>query len=148
MAAGVNIALFDSAAHQAAVVHLWKDTFGYETAHNEPNLVIAKKVALHDGLFFVALQDHLVVGTVMGGYDGHRGWIYSLAVDPDHQRRGLGSHLVRHLEARLAELGCLKINLQILASHASVEAFYRSLGYLTEERISMGKRLPLKSLQS
>lgn len=141
MVAGVHIALFDATAHQEAVVRLWQGVFGYETAHNEPNLVIAKKLAVHDRLFFVALLDDVVIGTVMGGYDGHRGWIYSLAVDPSQQRRGIGTALVSHLERRMKELGCLKINLQILAHNASVEAFYHSLGYATEARISMGKRL-------
>ena len=77
----------------------------------------------------------------MGGYDGHRGWVYSVAVHPKHRRRGIGGAFIRQLEAALAERGCLKVNLQVRATNAEVVAFYEKLGYVVEERISMGKRL-------
>ena len=92
-------------------------------------------------LFFVALLDGKLVGTVMGGYDGHRGWVYSLAVTPELRRRGIGTALVRHVERALRERGCPKINLQVLASNAATVAFYEKLGYAVEERVSMGKVL-------
>lgn len=75
----------------------------------------------------------------MAGYDGHRGWLYTIAVSPQYQRRGVGSKLVRHAERVLIAMGCLKINLQVRVSNAEVVEFYRKLGYLVEERISMGK---------
>jgi ribosomal protein S18 acetylase RimI-like enzyme len=77
----------------------------------------------------------------MGGYDGHRGWVYSVAVRPQHRRRGIGRALLARLEAALIERGCLKVNLQVRASNAEVIAFYERLGYVVEERVSMGKRL-------
>lgn len=77
----------------------------------------------------------------MAGYDGHRGWLYALAVSDGHRRLGVGSALVREVEARLAALGCRKINLQIRATNIQVQAFYDRLGYGTEDRVSMGKRL-------
>jgi ribosomal protein S18 acetylase RimI-like enzyme len=77
----------------------------------------------------------------MGSYDGHRGWVYALAVCPTHQRRGIGTALLRHLEAALQGRGCLKVNLQVRASNAEAVAFYERLGYVVEERVSMGKRL-------
>jgi ribosomal protein S18 acetylase RimI-like enzyme len=77
----------------------------------------------------------------MGGYDGHRGWIYSVAVLPQYQRRGIGTALIRHLESTLTALGCLKVNLQVRSTNAAVIAFYKRLGYTVEERVSMGKRL-------
>jgi ribosomal protein S18 acetylase RimI-like enzyme len=92
-------------------------------------------------LFFVAVLESAVVGTVMGGYDGHRGWVYSLAVQPQLRRHGVGSALVRHLEQALAGRGCMKINLQVRTSNAGVVAFYEKLGYAVEPIISMGKRL-------
>jgi len=95
-----------------------------------------------DGLFFVAEAGEKVVGTIMAGYDGHRGWIYSVAVLPEYRKRGLGSQLMRHAEERLKFLGCPKINLQIMQENEAVEAFYRNLGYETEQRISMGKKIP------
>lgn len=78
----------------------------------------------------------------MGGYDGYRGWIYHLAVHSASRRRGVGSALVRAIEGQLARLGATKINLQIRTSNAGVAAFYGSLGYDVEERISMGRVVP------
>lgn len=133
---------FEDRAHRAQVVELWQQVFGYATAHNAPNFAIDKKLAVNDGLLFVAEVGAKVVGTIMAGYDGHRGWIYSVAVLPEYRQRGLGTQLVRHAEERLRALGCPKINLQILVDNAAVQAFYRKLGYETEPRISMGKKLP------
>jgi hypothetical protein len=77
----------------------------------------------------------------MGGYDGHRGWIYSLAVDPAHRQQKVGTALIRHVERALAEAGSPKINLQVHSANAGAVAFYEKLGYRVEERISMGKVL-------
>ena len=138
----VSILPFDNLRHRFHVIALWKSVFGYQAPHNTPELAIAKKLAVADSLFFVAVERQAVVGTVMAGYDGHRGWIYSLAVHPDWRKQGIGSALLRHAEARLSALGCVKINLQILEENQSVQAFYSSHGYSTEKRISMGKKLP------
>jgi ribosomal protein S18 acetylase RimI-like enzyme len=92
-------------------------------------------------LFFVARLDGLLVGTVMSGYDGHRGWVYSLAVGSEVRRRGSGTALMQHVERELASRGCPKVNLQVLASNAATVAFYEKLGYSVEERVSMGKLL-------
>ena len=135
-----HIIPFDPAQHTDAVVRLYRLVFGYETAHNEPHLAIRKKVAVADGLFFVSVtQDGAATGTIMAGYDGHRGWIYSLAVDPGWRHQGIGSLLVRHAEQALVAQGCLKINLQIVTSNAAVQRFYEKLGYRVEPRVSMGK---------
>lgn len=133
---------FNVSEHRDQVIWLWREVFGYEADHNEPGLVIDKKIRFGDGLFFVALDDQDVVGTVMAGYDGHRGWIYSLAVSLKYRNRGVGSKLLSHAEKKLHEIGCMKINLQILSENEEVKAFYISNGYHTERRISMGKRLP------
>lgn len=123
------------------VVELWQQVFGYETAHNEPNLAISKKIAINDGLFFVAVEGKEVIGTIMAGYDGHRGWLYSVAVDPKKRLSGLGRALVQHAERALADLGCMKVNLQLLATNEATAAFYKSVGYIVEPRVSMGKVL-------
>ena len=123
------------------VVSLWREVLGYDSPHNEPGITLQRKLAFQRELFFVAVIDESVVGTVMGGYDGHRGWIYSLAVDPESRRRGIGKALMAHVEGALLELGCPKINLQIYSANHEVVAFYEALGYGVEERISMGKRL-------
>ena len=92
-------------------------------------------------LFLVAVEDDSVIGTVMGGYDGHRGWIYSMAVDESQRHRGVGSVLMDEIEKALMALGCLKVNLQVVPSNSGVVQFYERLGFSIEDRISMGKRL-------
>jgi ribosomal protein S18 acetylase RimI-like enzyme len=123
------------------VVELWRNVFGYETAHNEPNLAISKKIATNDGLFFVAVENTDIAGTIMAGYDGHRGWLYSVAVDPKIRLNGLGSSLVQHAEKALTDLGCMKVKLQLLATNEATATFYKSLGYSVEPNISLGKLL-------
>jgi ribosomal protein S18 acetylase RimI-like enzyme len=127
--------------HRAQVVALWQEAFGYDTAHNLPTLAIDKKLAVNDGLFFVATDKNVVIGTVLAGYDGHRGWLYSVAVRADYRRQGLGASLVRHAEQALSALGCMKINLQITGGNDTVVGFYEALGYGVEPRISMGKKM-------
>lgn len=136
-----QITSFVDSTHREQVVALWEAVFGYDAPHNAPALAIDQKVAVDDGLFFVAVVDGVVVGTIMAGYDGHRGWLYSLAVTPDRRHQGLGSALVQHAERALMARGCLKVNLQIVQGNSAVAAFYQTLGYRVEERISMGKLL-------
>ncbi|HKI32673.1 MAG TPA: GNAT family acetyltransferase [Gemmataceae bacterium] len=125
---------------ERAVIALWNEVLPDSAPHNDPATAIRKKLAVERDLFFVA-DDDGVVGTVMGGYDGHRGWVYAVAVTPLPRRHGVGSALVRRLEAALAERGCLKINLQVRAWNAEVIPFYEKLGYSVEKIVSMGKRL-------
>jgi ribosomal protein S18 acetylase RimI-like enzyme len=136
-----TITAYRNDVHREQVIALWESVFGYESKHNRPGLTIDKKREVDD-LFFVALNGPSVVGTVMCGYDGHRGWIYALAVAPSHRRHGIGSQLMAHAEDALRRKGCMKINLQILEENESVAAFYASLGYSVEKRVSMGKLLP------
>ncbi|SEJ60667.1 GNAT family acetyltransferase [Paraburkholderia diazotrophica] len=143
-ASSLSIRCFE-AADTDAVVALWLDAFPeYKDAgkpQRNPHLSIANKLATQPELFFVAVKDASIVGTVMAGYDGHRGWLYSLAVDPTQRRRGIGTRLVRHAEAALTARGCPKVNLQVLSAKADVRAFYESLGYHADDVISLGKRL-------
>ena len=134
-----QISHFSDAAHRADVIRLWGDVFGHASGHHTPGLSIDKKLALADELFFVAHDAGSVVGTVMAGYDGHRGWLYSVAVDPAHRKRGIGAALVMHAEKALVARGCMKINLQVLGGNEAVVGFYEALGFAVEPRISMGK---------
>ncbi|NQV25832.1 MAG: GNAT family acetyltransferase [Rhodopirellula sp.] len=126
-------------ADRQQVVALWNEVFPGSTGHNDPKASIDRKVGANDGLFFVAADGSLIVGTVLAGYDGHRGWLYSVAIAPDRRRDGIGSQLIRHAEQVLAQRGCPKLNIQVRADNAKVVAFYESLGFQIEERISMGK---------
>lgn len=119
---------------------LWEEVFPADPPWNRAEVAIPEKVAFQPDLLFVAEEAGEVVGTVMAGYDGHRGWLYSVAVKPSHQRSGVGRKLVLHAERRLGELGCGKINLQVRSTNEAVIGFYRRLGYEVEDRVSMGKR--------
>jgi ribosomal protein S18 acetylase RimI-like enzyme len=126
---------------EAAVADLWREVFPAAPAWNVPAADIGRKLAVQRELFLVATIGSEVVGTAMGGYDGHRGWVYYVAVRPRYRRQGIGTALMERVEAGVARLGCPKINLQVRASNEGVVSFYKKLGYEVEERISMGKRL-------
>ncbi|HKT92387.1 MAG TPA: GNAT family acetyltransferase [Paraburkholderia sp.] len=145
----VTIRVF-SEADTDAVIALWLQAFPeYDDTsrpHRNPRLSIANKLGTQPELFFVAIRndgdvDGALIGTAMAGYDGHRGWLYSVAVAPEARRHGLGTRLVRHAENALATMGCLKLNLQVLTDKAEVLAFYERLGYRTDAVVSLGKRL-------
>jgi len=108
---------------------------------NDPHKDIDRKRQVGRELFLVGVIENEVMAAVMGGYEGHRGWMNYLAVDPDHRRGGHGRALVEDLEARLLALGCPKINLQIRHGNHAVQAFYESLGFADDKAISMGKRI-------
>ena len=83
-----------------ALIALWQRVFPDDPPHNDPSQVISAKRAVDD-LIFVALEEDFVVGAVMAGYDGHRGWLYAVAVDHAHRRHGIARHLVRHTLGRI-----------------------------------------------
>ncbi|MEM7640314.1 MAG: GNAT family acetyltransferase [Pseudomonadota bacterium] len=123
------------------VIALWSIVFPEEPVHNAPSDMISRKQGVQPDLFFVARQHGQVVGTVMAGYDGVRGWVHKLAVHPDLRRQGLASKLMQRAETALKASGCPKLNLQVRATNAGVVKFYESLGYAVEERVSLGKPL-------
>jgi ribosomal protein S18 acetylase RimI-like enzyme len=122
---------------------LWEEVFPSDPPWNRAEIAIPQKLAVQPELFLVAESDGVVIGTAMAGYDGHRGWLYTIAVRPDFQRQGIGSALISEAEGRLRLIGCDKINLQIRAGNEEVVAFYRRHGYDVEERVSMGKRMSM-----
>ena len=124
-----------------AVRALWEEVFPNDPPWNRAEQAIPPKLAVQPDLFLVAREDGCVVGTAMAGYDGHRGWLYSIAVCPSRQRQGIGTLLLKEAEERLKALGCGKVNLQIRAGNEAVSEFYRCAGYSVEDRISMGKRI-------
>lgn len=126
--------------HFAGVEALWEEVFPADPTWNRAAVAIPEKLEVQPELFVVAEAAGAVIGTAMAGYDGHRGWLYTIAVKPGHQRKGIGSALLIEAEERLMRAGCAKANLQIRAGNEAVAAFYRQHGYAVEERISMGKR--------
>ena len=119
------------------VIDLWTSVFNDKQPHNSPARMIDAKTAVDD-LIFVALLDTQVVGSCMAGYDGHRGWLYAVAVVPQYRRNGTGAALVKEAIAALNSLGCIKVNLQIRSQHRHVADFYQALGFNIEDRLSMG----------
>ncbi len=127
-------------ADRAAIVALW-NACDLVVPWNVPEDDIARKLAFQPDLFFVAERGGEVVGSVMAGYEGHRGQINYLAVRPDLQGSGLGRELMEFAENRLRELAAPKINLQVRARNRGVIAFYESLGYSVDDTVNLGKRL-------
>jgi ribosomal protein S18 acetylase RimI-like enzyme len=123
-----------------AVIALW-ERCGLVRPWNDPRKDVARKLTVQPDLFLVGVLDRRVVAAVMAGYEGHRGWINYLAVEPNLRRGGLGRAMVAEAERRLGTLGCPKVNLQIRRGNTDVAAFYARLGYVEDAVISMGKRL-------
>jgi ribosomal protein S18 acetylase RimI-like enzyme len=134
-----------TAADTDAVVELWRAVF---PAYFDPAVPqrlarpnIERKLAFGDGLFWLAEEQGAVVGTVMAGYDGHRGWINYLACHPNHRRHGVAKSLMNEAKKLLTERGCPKINLQVRSGNESAVKFYESIGYLDDNVTSFGLRL-------
>lgn len=124
-----------------AVVALW-EAAGLTRPWNDPRKDIARKASVQPELFVVAEDDsRRILGSVMAGYDGHRGWMNYLATRPDARGLGVGRALVEHVERALCSLGCPKVALQIRVSNAEVVEFYQHLGYQIDDTIDLGKRL-------
>ena len=125
---------------EASVVALWS-ACGLVVPQNDPKRDIERKLRVNPDWFLVGDIAGEVVATCIVGYEGHRGWINYLAVAPAHQRRGLATQLVREAERRLRQVGCPKINLQVRAANTAVIDFYKALGFLADDVVSLGKRL-------
>ena len=122
------------------VIDLWMKCH-LVVSFNNPQRDIQRKLKVDRDLFLVGILDNKIIATVMGGYEGHRGWINYLAVDPAYQRNGYGRLIMEAIERRIRSRGCPKINLQIRALNKAVIQFYRSLGYTEDHVIGLGKRL-------
>ncbi len=125
---------------ETAVISLWQRC-GLTRSWNNPKLDIERKLQVNPELFLVGKIDGEIVASVMGGYEGHRGWINYLAVDPSCRRQGLGREMMEAIEEGIRAAGSPKINLQIRTGNTAVIEFYRSIGYKMDEVVSMGKRL-------
>jgi ribosomal protein S18 acetylase RimI-like enzyme len=135
----MNIRAF-SRTDADAVVALWQ-ACGLVVSRNNPLADIERKLLVNPELFLVGECAGIIVASVMGGYEGHRGWINYLAVDPFEQGKGYGRLMMSEVEHRLRAVGCPKINLQVRASNEAVIRFYESLGYGNDNVVGLGKRL-------
>lgn len=127
-------------ADEEDVIRLWVRC-GLTRPWNDPRKDIARKLLEQPELFFVGVFRKEIVASAMAGFDGHRSWVYYLAVSPEHRKRSYGRQLMGEIERRLRERGCPKLNLQVRSSNVDVLAFYRKLGYVQDEVVSFGRRL-------
>ena len=126
---------------EQGVVALWHEAFPDTSPWNVPENDMKRKLNVQRELFLVAEIKEEIIGTAMAGFDGHRGWVYYVAVSKKHRRRGIGKALMQRVEKGLIDIGCSKLNLQVRASNNEVVEFYKRLGYNVEDRVSMGKLL-------
>jgi ribosomal protein S18 acetylase RimI-like enzyme len=125
-----------------AAIRLWEDC-GLTRPWNDPQRDIDRKLTTQPELFLVGENDDVIVATAMVGFDGHRGWVYYLAVEPSQRGRGYARSLMAEAERLLIQLGCPKIMLMVRASNTAAVELYEHLGYATEDTMLMGKRLIL-----
>jgi len=128
-----------------SVIELWRRC-DLLRPWNDPHKDIFRKISIQPELFLVLENGDCILGCIMAGYDGHRGWLNYLAVDPDFRQKGYGRQLVQEAANRLHDLGCPKINIQVRKKNVSILSFYRKLGFVDDPVISLGKRLEQDSL--
>lgn len=126
------------------VIALWREC-NLVVPQNDPAKDIERKLKIDPDLFLVGVIDEKVVATVMGGYEGHRGWINYLAVKPSQQRKGYGQAIMQAVESLIKQKGCPKINLQVRATNEAVIKFYAAIGYGNDNVVGLGKRLEYDS---
>ncbi|GAB2839830.1 GNAT family acetyltransferase [Microbacterium insulae] len=123
-----------------AVVSLWQAT-RLTRPWNNPYQDISRKMKVQPELFLVAVDGTQIVGSVMAGYDGHRGWLYYLASDPARRGEGIARDLVEHAEQLLLDMGCPKVQLMVRPDNEIAKGFYEALGFEAFETWATGKRL-------
>ena len=122
------------------VIKLWRRC-GLVVAWNDPEADIDRKLRVDPELFVVGLAGSRLVATAMGGYDGHRGSLYYLAVDAEQQGRGYGRKIADYIADLLEQRGCPKLNIMVRSSNTGMIDFYHRLGFKTDEVVCLGKRL-------
>ncbi|CAM5796449.1 GNAT family acetyltransferase [Brevibacillus borstelensis] len=121
-----------------AVVELWMRA-GLTPSPSDSREAIEKKLQRDPELFLVATEQDQLIGAVMGAFDGRRGWVYHLAVDPQCQGKQIGRLLMNELEERMRAVGCDKMNLLVAQDNVRVGAFYQKLGFTRDDVFFMGK---------
>jgi len=124
----------------AAVVALWQ-ACGLTRPWNDPAADIALARRGANSAVLVGRDANALVASVMVGYDGHRGWVYYVAVDPDHRHKKYGRVIMDAAENWLRQRGIEKMQLMVRSDNTGVKAFYEQLGYLEQERVVYAKWL-------
>jgi len=121
-----------------AVVALWR-ACGLTRPWNDPDADFDRALAAVDATVLLARRSDAIIGGVMTGYDGHRGWVYYLAVAPDRRRGGLGRALMAAAEAWLRARGAPKIQLMVRGDNAAALGFYEALGLERQDVVTLGR---------
>ena len=135
----INYRLFTKEDREA-VIDLWRRC-ELIVPWNAPEKDILRKLSVNDDLFILAEEKGVIIASAMGGYDGHRGYIYYLAVLPEFQKKGVGSEILKKIETKLLNKECPKINLFVRNTNLRVQAFYKKNKYKIQESEIYGKRL-------
>lgn len=122
------------------VIRLWKEC-KLVVPWNDPQRDIGRKQTVQSELFLIGLIDEAIIATAMAGYDGHRGWVYYLAVKSKYQQQEIGKQIMEEAEKRLLEIGCPKINIMVRTTNSDVINFYKAIGYKVDGVTTMSKRL-------
>ncbi|MEM7096662.1 MAG: GNAT family acetyltransferase [Pseudomonadota bacterium] len=126
----------------SGLIELWETCFPDDPPWNDPVEIIKRKRVHQPEQLYVCINNGNIIGSVLAGFDGFRGWINKLATHPDYQHQGVATLLLNTAEHALAAMGCPKINLQVRQENSSVVQLYENAGYEIEALISMGKLLP------
>ena len=132
-------------ADEARVTALWQAA-GLTRPWNDPAADFRMALANATSTVLLArdgdaLVANMIVGSVMVGFDGHRGWVYYLATDPARRGRGIGQALMAAAEAWLVARGCPKIQLMVRGDNLDAKGFYAAIGYEVQDVVTIGKRL-------
>jgi ribosomal protein S18 acetylase RimI-like enzyme len=115
-------------ADVASAAALWTET-GLTRQWNDPEADFHRALSGLTSSVLGLKHDNVLVGSVMVGHDGHRGWMYYLAVPRDHQGKGIGSELIRTAEVWLRAMGAVKVQLMVRSHNDSLSSFYENAGY-------------------
>ena len=143
IASSIRIREFHFPVDYEQVYNLWKGIEkGVRVGRSDTLAEIEKKIARDPDLFLVAERDNIIIGSVIGGFDGRRGLIYHLAVAASFRGKGVGSRLMDEVESRLRAKGCLKCYLLVTDDNTEVEEYYRHHGWQHMDSIHLyGKEL-------
>jgi ribosomal protein S18 acetylase RimI-like enzyme len=128
------------AGDREAATALWT-TVGLVRPWNPPDADFDRALEGATSTVLGTFDEEVLVATAMVGHDGHRGWVYYVAVDPGRQRRDAGRSIMRAAEEWLRERGAVKVQLMVRATNHEVLAFYERVGYAAEEVTVMSRWL-------
>jgi ribosomal protein S18 acetylase RimI-like enzyme len=128
------------ACDRDAVVALWRAAGNYRP-WNDPDEDIRLSMETPSSALFVGFEAGELIATTMAGCDGHRGWVYYVAVAPERQGRGIGQAMMRHAEGWLRSIGVRKLELLVREGNEKVISFYERLGYERQKVVTFGRWL-------